>query len=119
MEHEADLEAIQSYRSLETETIDLDGFSEPSLDDRNLSNGMREALWRLAAYAGDDWKRATWFHPSICSRLEFLDLFETEPSAAMQFRSRFSRTRWRLLLGWMTVAAAGLIVELSRGGAVP
>jgi hypothetical protein len=109
MEHEADLEAIQSHHALETKNSGLDVVSG-SPQDHIILNELREALWRLAAYAGDDWKRATWFHPSISSRLEFLNLVETEPSTAMQFQTRFSRTRWSLLLGWMTAAAVGLFV---------
>jgi Zn-dependent protease with chaperone function len=75
----------------------------------NSFRAMRFALLRLSAYAGDDWKKSTLFHPSLRQRIEFLDAIERNPQAAVDFKRK---SRWRrnsLVLAWLLLAAAAAI----------
>jgi Zn-dependent protease with chaperone function len=83
------------------------------LEDKNAlssrTEAMKMALLRFAAMSEYHWRRATFFHPSIQSRIELLNCVESNSSSMAEFHRAFQRKRWIYLGFWITLCGIGLM----------
>lgn len=103
-EFEADLYAIKA--SGVNEVGNRDAKNNLAIDVTRWE-AMKMALYRFAAFSGDEMNRSSFFHPSIQRRIEMLDQFQANPETANRSVRQNVRGRFFVLLGWFAMTVIG------------